>query len=98
MKKSFFLFAVLITAILSAISVLQFNGDSCDNLLNANVEALAGPGGGGGEIHCMPEGRQCVYYVILCDSNGKPITDPEGKYILEERAIAGLRNLPSQAQ
>lgn len=46
MKKKLFLFAALSTAILSAIYVIQFNGNSCDDLLNANIEALAGPGGG----------------------------------------------------
>lgn len=99
MKKSLFLFAVLSTAILSAISVIQFNSNSCDDLLHANIEALAGPGGGeGGEIRCMPEGEECVYFMLLCDSDGKPITCPEGRYIVEEKRIKGLQNLPSQAQ
>ena len=61
MKKGLFLFAVLSTAILSVISVIQFNGDSCDDLLNANIEALAGPGGGV-VIPCqLAESERCEY-------------------------------------
>lgn len=54
MKKKLFLFAALGTAILSAVSIIQFNADSCDGLLHANVEALAGPGGDVGQIPCLP--------------------------------------------
>lgn len=59
MKKKLFLFAVLSTAILSAVFVIQFNGNSCDDLLNANVEALAGPGV---VIPCqLAESERCEY-------------------------------------
>lgn len=53
MKKKLFLFAVLSTVILSAVSIIQFNTNSCDDLLHANVEALAGPGGDVGQIPCV---------------------------------------------
>lgn len=100
MKKGLFLFAVLSTAILSVISVIQFNGDSCDDLLNANVEALArsDSGSGDGTVHCTVEPGICEYDVILYDPEGNVLKNAEGEIISIHRKDSGLKNLPPKQE
>ena len=44
MKKRIFLFTIAVTGVITAIAVVQLRRAAGNEILNANVEALAGPG------------------------------------------------------
>lgn len=100
MKKKLFLLIFAVIGIIAAItvSITQLRSADCNEILHANIEALAGQGGGEGIIRCAPEGDVCKYYIMLCDSNGNPKKDPEGNTILVEKEIYGLKNISAEAQ
>lgn len=100
MKKKHFLLTVLSAVALSAISIIQFNSNSGDDLLEANVEVLAwqGSDGGDGGVHCTKGEKGCTFQVVIYDENGNILRDPEGNPLYVEACIPNKDNLPPQAQ
>lgn len=100
MKKVIFLSVVTVIGIIMVNVVIQSSRNSCDDLLNANIEALAWnhAGGGDGRVDCMEGENGCTFPIYEYDENGKIITDPEGNPISNTGIIPYLSNIPPKAQ
>lgn len=100
MKKKLLLGAFAVIGIMVEVTIVPKNDIHNDELLKANVEALAaqGPEDGANEVHCIPDGGICEYELILCDEFGNVLRDAEGKVVSITQRLHGLRSLPKQNQ
>lgn len=100
MKKSLFLGIFAVIGIMAAITLIKLNGIDSNELLNANVEALAWDNseGGDGKVDCMMGKTGCTFKVILHDDNGNEAVDPEGNPLYIKAEIPYMKNMSSKAQ
>lgn len=101
MKKRLFLLIFAVIGIITTMTICDPIGtsSSCNDLFNANIEALAWNGPGGADVvSCVEGGPTCYHTIILCDERGNPLKDLEGNTISFTERIDGMKNPNPEAQ
>lgn len=94
MKKNPTLLTIAVIGIITAISITQFSYSSPDELLNANVEALAWQGSEGPDVTILP----CTFSPKDKCTYSELAQGPEGELIVVgKRTKDGFKNTGGEA-
>ena len=100
MKKRLLTLTFAIVGIIVAIVLIQTQNANCNQILDANVAALAwnDSGGGDGEVDCSLGEGGCTFKIIVRDDDGNILRDPEGNPLKTVGEIPYLKNTTPPAQ